>query len=103
MNDAKQVLESARVRLLCEKLDTVSFEKYQRHVPPREVSEIGFDETVLILTLTQLFDLKSSEFTTMYQCLNVEKNDFEDYLAYMGRVNEMCEKARMHGLDSDGI
>ncbi|VDL83597.1 unnamed protein product [Nippostrongylus brasiliensis] len=101
MNDAKQLPESARVRLLCEKLDTVSFEKYQRHVLPREVSEIGFDETVL--TLKQLFDLKSSEFTTKYQCLNLEKNDSEDYLTYMGRVNEMCEKARIHELDSDGI
>ncbi|VDL83424.1 unnamed protein product [Nippostrongylus brasiliensis] len=84
MNDAKQLPESAR-----------------RHVLPREVSEIGFDETVL--TLKQLFDLKSSEFTTKYQCLNMEKNDSEDYSTYMGRVNEMCEKARIHELDSDGI
>ncbi|VDL68524.1 unnamed protein product, partial [Nippostrongylus brasiliensis] len=101
MNDAKQLPESARVRLLCEKLDTVSFEKYQRHVLPREVSEIGFDETVF--TLRQLFDLKSSEFTTKYQSLNLEKNDSEDFLTYMGRVNEMCEKARIYELDSDGI
>uniref|UniRef100_A0A0N4YD51 CCHC-type domain-containing protein n=1 Tax=Nippostrongylus brasiliensis TaxID=27835 RepID=A0A0N4YD51_NIPBR len=91
MNDAKLLPESARVWLLCEKLDTVSFEKYQRHVLPRKLSEIGFDETV-----QQLFDLKSSEFTTKYQCLNSEMSDSEDYLTYM-------EKAGIHEVDSDGI
>ncbi|VDP03772.1 unnamed protein product [Heligmosomoides polygyrus] len=61
VEDAKQRPESARVRLLCKKLDVASFEKYQRHVLPKEVSEIGFDETVN--TLKQVFDVKTSEFT----------------------------------------
>ncbi|PIO68868.1 hypothetical protein TELCIR_09329 [Teladorsagia circumcincta] len=71
--DAKQLTESAKVRLLCEKLDSVSFEKYQRHVLPREKSQIGFGETVEILK--ELFDCKSSLFTTRYQCLKLKKSD----------------------------
>ncbi|EYC08320.1 hypothetical protein Y032_0066g3698 [Ancylostoma ceylanicum] len=31
VEDAKQLTESARVRLLCEKLDAGNFERYQRH------------------------------------------------------------------------
>ncbi|EYC39459.1 hypothetical protein Y032_0656g1237 [Ancylostoma ceylanicum] len=101
LEDAKQLLESARVRLQCEKLDSNSFKKYQRHVLPKEVTSIGFDETVE--TLRQLFDVKASEFTTRYQCLKLEKSDSEDYLTYAGRVNEFCERAKIHGLDCDGI
>ncbi|PIO66676.1 zinc knuckle [Teladorsagia circumcincta] len=99
--DAKQLTESKKVRLLCEKLDSVTFEKYQRHVLPKDVSQIGFDET--IEALKQLFDYKTSLFTTRYQCLKLEKSDAEDYLTYTGRVNEFCEKAKIHELDSDGI
>ncbi|XGW20243.1 hypothetical protein V3C99_003783, partial [Haemonchus contortus] len=99
--DAKQLTETNRVRLLCERLDSVIFDKYQRHVLPRDVSQIGFDETVEALKL--LFDHKTSLFTTRYQCLKLEKNDAEDYLTYTGRVNEFCEKAKIHELNSDGI
>ncbi|KAK6039231.1 hypothetical protein COOONC_23263 [Cooperia oncophora] len=74
--DAKQLSENTKVRLLCEKLDPISFEKYQRHVLPRDVTEIGFTETVDILK--QLFDFKSSLFTTRYQCLKLEKSQSED-------------------------
>ncbi|EYC30871.1 hypothetical protein Y032_0004g1823 [Ancylostoma ceylanicum] len=97
----QQLTESARVRLLCEKLDSNSFEKFQRHVLPKEVTSIGFDETVE--TLKQLFDVKASEFTTRYQCLKLEKTDSEDYLTYTGKVNEFCERAKIHELDCDGI
>ncbi|EYC36161.1 hypothetical protein Y032_0928g3081, partial [Ancylostoma ceylanicum] len=101
IEDAKQLTESARVRLLCEKLDSETFERYQRHVLPKEVTSIGFEETVA--TLKQLFDVKTSEFTLRYQGLNLEKSDAEDYLVYTGRVNEFCERARIRELDSDGI
>ncbi|VDP61722.1 unnamed protein product [Heligmosomoides polygyrus] len=60
--EAGQLSEATRVRLLCEKLDVVTFEKYQRHVLPKNVSDIGYDETVE--TLKKLFDFKASEFTT---------------------------------------
>ncbi|KIH59896.1 integrase core domain protein [Ancylostoma duodenale] len=100
LEDAGQLSESARVRLLCEKLDGNSFEKYQRHVLPKEVTSIGFEETVE--TLKQVFDVRASEFTTRYQCLKL-KCDSEDYLTYTGRVNEFCERAKIHELDCDGI
>ncbi|KIH69314.1 hypothetical protein ANCDUO_00342 [Ancylostoma duodenale] len=65
VEDAMQLTESARVRLLCEKLDSETFERYQRHDLPKEVTAIGFEETVQ--TLKQLFDVKTSEFTMRYQ------------------------------------
>ncbi|VDO58908.1 unnamed protein product [Haemonchus placei] len=40
--DAKQLTETNRVRLLCERLDSVIFDKY--HVLPRNVFQIGFNE-----------------------------------------------------------
>ncbi|VDO17907.1 unnamed protein product, partial [Haemonchus placei] len=98
---AKQLQENNKVKLLCEKLDSVTFDKFQRHILPKDVSQIGFDETVEVLK--QLFVHKISLFTTRYQCLKLEKSDVEDYLTYTGRVNEFCEKAKIHELDSDGI
>ncbi|KIH69599.1 hypothetical protein ANCDUO_00043, partial [Ancylostoma duodenale] len=95
VEDAKQLSESARMRLLCEKLDSNTFEKYQRHVLPKT-----FEESVE--TLKQLF-VKASEFTTKYQCLKLEKSDSEEFLTYTGRVNKFCERAKIHELDSDGI
>ncbi|PIO60092.1 zinc knuckle [Teladorsagia circumcincta] len=62
--DAKQLTESNKVRLFCEKLDSMTFEKYQRHVLPEDVSQIGFNAT--IEALKQLFDYKTSLFTTRY-------------------------------------
>ncbi|VDL82696.1 unnamed protein product [Nippostrongylus brasiliensis] len=99
--EARQLPEGAKVRIICEKLDVVTFEKYQRHILPRDVSDISFEETIEILR--KLFDFKASEFTTKYQCLKLEKSATEDYLTYTGRVNEFCEKAKLHDLDSDGI
>ncbi|KIH62547.1 reverse transcriptase [Ancylostoma duodenale] len=101
VEDARQLNESARVRLLYEKLDADMFERYQRHVLAKEVTSIGFEETVS--TLKELFDVKRSEFTLRYQCLKLEKSDTEDYLVYTGRVNEFCERAKIHELDCDGI
>ncbi|VDO53234.1 unnamed protein product [Haemonchus placei] len=40
--------------------------------------------------LSHLFDLKSSEFTTKYQCLELEKSDHEDYLAYTDSDGIKC-------------
>ncbi|KIH54296.1 retroviral aspartyl protease, partial [Ancylostoma duodenale] len=101
VEDAKQLTESARVRLLCEKLDVDTFERNQRHVLPKEVTSIGFEGTVA--TLKELFDVKTSEFTLRYQCLKLEKNDTEGYSVYTERVNEFCERAKIHELDCDGI
>ncbi|KAK5974935.1 hypothetical protein GCK32_018558 [Trichostrongylus colubriformis] len=70
--DARQLPEPAEVRLLCEKLDNVTYEKYQRHVLPRNVSDIGYQGTVD--NLKHLFDFKTSEFTAKYQRLELEKN-----------------------------
>ncbi|PIO59804.1 hypothetical protein TELCIR_18720 [Teladorsagia circumcincta] len=99
--DAKQLTESAKVRLLCEKLDSVSFEKHQRHVLSRDMSRIGFGETVEILK--ELYDCKTPSFTTRYQCLRVKRSDADDILTYTGRVNEFREEAKIHDSDSDGI
>ncbi|EYC13946.1 hypothetical protein Y032_0042g617 [Ancylostoma ceylanicum] len=101
VEDVKQLTEGARVRFSCEKLDAETFERYQRHVVPKEVTSIGFEETVA--TLKQLFDVKTSEFTLRCQCLKGEKSDTEDHSVCTGRVNEFCERARIHELECDGI
>ncbi|KAK6037136.1 hypothetical protein COOONC_25359 [Cooperia oncophora] len=77
----------------------LSFEKYQRHVLPRDVTDNGFTEKVVLLK--QLFDFKSSLFTTRYQCLELEKSHSEDFLTYTGRVNGFCERVKIYELGSD--
>ncbi|KIH43111.1 hypothetical protein ANCDUO_26890, partial [Ancylostoma duodenale] len=99
VEDAKQLIESARVRLLCEKLDSDTFERYQRHVLPKEVTSIGFEETVA--TLKELFDVKTSEFTLRYQCLKLEKMDSEDYLVYTVAKGSEIKQRRIAVLDRE--
>lgn len=93
--------EKGRVRLLIEKLDSDTFERYKRHVIPKSVWDIKFDDTVK--TLKELFDTKVPVYTRRFRCFEIEMNDGEDFMHYVGRVNEQCEIAKVHELDADGF
>lgn len=101
VEDGKFLDECSRVRLLIEKLDSDTYEKYKRHILPKEPASESFDDTVKVLK--ELFDVRVSLFTRRYQCLNIEKSDLEDYRDYTGRVNEMCENAQLSELTYDDL
>ena len=98
--DGADLEDAAKVRLLIGKLCDDVFERYKRHILPKTPGDLPFVDT--IKQLKELFDVKRSLFTLRYHCLKLSKLPTEDFMEYTGRVNEQCEKAKLHDLDSDG-
>jgi hypothetical protein len=99
--DGVSLDDKSRARLLLEKLDSDSFDKYQQFILPEVPSKFGFDDTVM--KLKSLFDRKQSLFTQRYQTLRIEKSPGEDLLSYTARVNEQCEKSEIGKLKSNEL
>jgi hypothetical protein len=97
--DAKPLEAKCRVRLLLDKLEPDSFQKYKRHVLPDEPYTDQYDETVVVLR--QLFDRSSSIFTQRYQLLRLDKDIGVDFLTYMGEINELCERTKLAEATAD--
>ena len=99
--DGVDLDDAAQVRLLIGKLSDHVFERFKRHILPQEPNDLTFDDTIKLLK--ELFDVKRSLFTLRYHCLMLSKLPTEDFMEYTGRVNEQCERAKLHDLDSEGI
>ena len=60
---------------------------------------MSFEET--IETLSKMFGERGSLFHTRYKCLNIIKEDNEDFVAYTGKVNAQCERFKLKDLKED--
>ncbi len=60
---------------------------------------MSFEET--IETLSKMFGERDSLFHTRYKCLNIIKEDDEDFVAYAGKVNAQCERFKLKDLKED--
>ena len=99
--DGERLDDKSKVRLLVGKLSNDVFDRYTKQILPNSTADVTFDDTIKILK--EMFDVKTSVFSTRYHCLKIEKKDTEDYMEYTGRVNEQCEKAKLQELDKDGL
>ncbi|XP_036347236.1 uncharacterized protein LOC118756590, partial [Rhagoletis pomonella] len=75
------------------------FSRYEQHFTEDAKSlddacklpkDCDFQNTVR--QLKKLFDRQESIFSVRYKCLQITKEESEDYTAYSGRVNSQCEK-----------
>jgi hypothetical protein len=99
--DAACLDDKARVRLLLEQLSDSVHESFKRQLMPEDPYAKTFDETVK--KLGELYDTDVSRFTQRYQCLKLDKCMDESLLDYTGRVNESCERAKVHEMTADDI
>jgi hypothetical protein len=99
--DAKSLDAKCRVRLLLDKLDAESFQKFKRHRLPEEPYTDKYDETVA--ALKELFDKSLSIFTHRYQLLRHDKDVNIDFLTYMGEINESCERTKLADATADEL
>ena len=60
---------------------------------------MSFEET--IETLSKMFGEWDSLFHTRYKCLNIIKEDDEDFVAYAGKVNAQCERFKLKDFKED--
>ena len=91
--------DKQKVSLLLQKLGTHENNKYTNFVLPRRTGDISFKETVDILS--NIFGERVSLFHTCFSCLNMVKREDEDFVAYAGSVNRMCECFMLHDLSID--
>ncbi|BHF58772.1 hypothetical protein SprV_0100172700 [Sparganum proliferum] len=74
-----------KVRLLLRKLGPPEHERYANFIPPKNPQEVTFKDTVQ--TLSQIFGEQPSLFDTRFQCLQLCKQDSDDFITYLGIRN----------------
>ena len=89
------------LRLLLQKLGTVEHNKFVDYILPRKTCELGFLETVKLLS--ELFTSKTSLFHKRWKCLNLTKRDSDDYLGFASVVNKNCDEFKLGELSADNF
>ena len=91
--------EEWKIRLLLRKLGPKEHEKYCNFILPKKPTDHSFEGTIKFLG--EMFGDQSSLFNIRYQCLNLLKNDQEDFVTYAGTVNKECERFKLKDLTDD--
>lgn len=99
--DARNLDDQAKVRLLLRKLDTSAHFKYTNYILPTLPSQFTFAET--ILKLKKIFDRRQSLFSLRYKCFQLSKQDDMSNLSYMGIINKSCEDIEFNLLSIDQL
>ena len=66
---------------------------------PEKPGEISFEEKIKILS--GIFDERDSFFYTRYKCLNIVKQENEDFVTHAANVNSQCELFKLGDLSVD--
>ena len=99
--DGQRLSDNTKLRLLIERLDEASYERYASEVLPKTPTEGSFEEAVN--KLKTLFDVKTSVVTERYKCLKLRKHESEDIGQFTARVNEQCERAKLSELTTEEL
>ena len=91
-------LMQKKVWILLRKLGTVE-NKFVDYILPKKTCELGFLETVLLLS--ELFRSKMSLFDKRWKCHNLTKRDSDDYLGFASVVNKNCDDFKLGELSVD--
>ena len=91
--------DKEKVTLLLQKLGSQENTKYTNLILPRKSEEISFDET--IKTLSRIFNERDSLFRMQYKCLNIIKQENEDFVSYAGMVSSQCERFKINKISKD--
>lgn len=97
--DAQQLDDAAKVRLLLCKINTVSHDKYVNFILPKHRRDFNCEETVE--KFNKMFGRQTTLFNARYQCLSVTKKSYDDFVTYAGTVNKHCENFKLSTLTSD--
>lgn len=97
--DAANLDEPTKVRLLLRKLETSAHNRYINFILPKLSSDFNFIETVQ--KLKQLFGKHESLLKTRFNCFKVSKKDEMNFLDYTGTVNKACESFELNKMSID--
>ncbi|XP_055620280.1 uncharacterized protein K02A2.6-like [Toxorhynchites rutilus septentrionalis] len=97
--DGRSLDDAAKVRLLLRSLSVPVHEKFLNYLLPSHPRDFTFDEVVD--EMKQIFGQHKSLFSKRYDCLNIEKNEADDFVTYAGIVNRQCEDFELQKLTVD--
>ncbi|XP_062714346.1 uncharacterized protein K02A2.6-like [Aedes albopictus] len=92
-NDARQLEDAAKVRLLLRKLDTPSRSRYINYLLPKLPKDVTFEDTVKILK--KIFGNQVSTFRKRFQCLQLVKSESEDIISGLKASKYADVRARL--------
>ena len=81
--------DEEKITLLLQKLGSQENTKYTNWIQPTKPEEISFDKTIKMLS--RIFNECDCLFHTRCKCLNIIKQENEDFISYTGTVNSHCE------------
>ncbi|XP_055632975.1 uncharacterized protein K02A2.6-like [Toxorhynchites rutilus septentrionalis] len=97
--DGRSLDDTAKVKLLLRSLSVPVHEKFLNYLLPSHPRDFTFDEVVD--EMKQIFGQHKSLFSKRYDCLNIEKNEADDFVTYAGTVNRQCEDVELQKLTVD--
>ena len=100
-NDCKNWSDSKKVRLLTRKLDTAKHTRFINYILLRITNEPTFQEAVKLLT--DLFSPKTSLFHKRWKCLNLVREENEDFTVFVAKVNKGCNDFKLIELSADSF
>ena len=84
-----------KITLLLQKLGTEENTKYTNLILSTKPEEMTFSETV------EIFNKRYSLFHMQYKCLNIVKQEDDDFVTYASMVNAQCETFNLKELLSN--
>ena len=100
-NDCKNWSDSKKVRRLTRKLDTAKYTRFRNYILARKTNELMFQEAVKLLT--DLFSPKTSLFHKQWKCLNLFKEEKEDFTVFAVKFNKGCDDFKLAELFADNF
>ena len=101
INDCRNWTDAKKVRLLTRKLDTAEHTRFVNYILPRKTNELTFQETVKLLT--ELFSPKTSLFHKRWKCLNLVREENEEFTVFAAKVNKSCDDFKLSELSADNF
>ena len=100
-SDCANWSDAKKVRLLTRKLDTAEHTRFVDYILPRKTNQLTFQEAVKLLS--ELFSPKESLFHKRWKCLNLVREENEDYATFAAKVNKNCDDFKLSDLSSDNF
>ena len=94
------MVKRKKVHLLLRKLGTTEHSRFVDFILKKTI-DLEFSEIVKLLS--EMFGLNTSLFHKRWKCLNIFKEDQQDYLTFVAKVNKHCNDFKLADLTADNF
>ena len=99
--DCQTWTDKKKIRLLLTKLGTNEHNKFTNFILPKKTRDLKFNEAIELLR--ELSNPSLSLFHKRWKCLNIQKNESEDFTTYASVINKTCDDFCLSELTADNF